>query len=73
MIIVLEVVLIATGFGVGVLVGIEATNAVTRRRRRRYGRRRREMTEAFDDIAAQRAELADERWDLERRRRMLDG
>ena len=59
MTIIVGVVVIATGFCLGMLIGITVTSHHMRRRIHRNGIERRE--------------LADERSDLERRRRLLDG
>ena len=73
MIVVVGVVVVASGFCLGMLVGICGTNRLMRRRIHRNGRERQEIHAAFAELAAARETLAVERDDLECRRRMLDG
>ena len=65
-------VVIATCFLLGMLIGVSATGHTMRRRIHRNGTERREIHMAFAALAEARAALADERRDLDRRRRLLD-
>lgn len=73
MTVVVGAVVISTCFCLGMLIGISVTNRHMRRRVHLNGLERQEIHAAFDELAAERALLADERWELDRRRRMLDG